>query len=79
MNNNTYVVKVSKKGQIVIPVEVRRKFNIKDKVIIRVEGNEIKIIPVVPLEEIFGIDGEKMKKVAIEISKERLREIRHEE
>jgi len=52
MNNNTYIVKVSKKNQINILVKVRRKFNVKDKVIIRVEDNEIKIIPVIPLKSI---------------------------
>jgi len=73
-----YIVKVSRKGQIAIPVEIRRKFGIEDKVLIRVEDGEIKIIPVIPLEKLFGADGEVMKEVAIEISEERMREIKNE-
>lgn len=70
-----YVVRVSKKGQIVIPAEIRRVFGIRDRVVVRVEDGEIKIIPVKPMEELFGVDGEAMKRVALEISRERLREI----
>lgn len=70
-----YVVRVSKKGQIVIPAEIRRVFGIRDRVVVRVEDGEIKIIPVKPMEELFGVDGEAMKRVALEISGERLREI----
>jgi len=73
-----YVVKVSKKGQIVIPVEVRRKFNIGDKVVIIVDENSIRIIPLRSLEELFGVDGEAMREVAKEIVEERLEEIKRE-
>ena len=73
-----FVVKVSKKGQVVIPIEIRRKFNIKDRVIIRVDEEGIKVIPLIPLEEMFGIDGDVMKNIAKEIIKERLEEISHE-
>ena len=73
-----FVVKVGRKGQVVIPVEIRRKYGIKNKVVIRADEDGVKIIPVISLEEMFGIDGEVMKDVAKEIVKERLEEIRRE-
>ena len=73
-----YIVKVSGKGQIAIPVELRRKFGIEDKILIRVEGKEIKIIPIISMEKLFGADGEVMREVAMEISEERMREIKNE-
>ncbi|MCY0867862.1 MAG: AbrB/MazE/SpoVT family DNA-binding domain-containing protein [Desulfurococcus sp.] len=78
IESKEYIVRVSRKGQIVIPVEVRRAFGIKDRVAVRVEDGEIKIIPVKPMEELFGVDGEAMKRVALEVSEERLREIENE-
>ncbi|OYT40267.1 MAG: AbrB family transcriptional regulator [Desulfurococcales archaeon ex4484_58] len=73
-----YVVKVSRKGQIVIPVEIRRRFGISDKVVIRVDESGIRIIPLKPLDELFGVDGEIMKEVAREIVRERLEEVKRE-
>ncbi len=74
-----FVVKVSKKGQVVIPVEIRRKFNIRDRVVIKADEEGIRIIPLVPLEELFGADGDVMRDVAREIVRERLEELRREE
>ena len=74
-----FVVKVSKKGQVVIPIEIRRRYNIKDKVVIKVDEEGIKIIPLMSLKEMFGIDGEIMKIIAKEIVKERMEEIKREE
>ncbi len=71
-----YVVKVSRKGQIVIPVEIRKKFGIDDRVVIRVDENGIKIIPLRSIEELFGVDGDVMREVAREIVRERLEEVR---
>ncbi len=79
MPRKDFIVKVSSKGQIVIPVEIRRRFNIKDKVLVRVEGNEIKIIPIIPLEDLFGVDGDAMRDVAREIVEERRAELRLEQ
>ena len=79
MPRKDFIVKVSSKGQIVIPVEIRRRFNIKDKVLVRVEGNEIKIIPIIPLEDLFGVDGDAMRDVAREIVEERRDELRLEQ
>ena len=73
-----FVIKVGRKGQIVIPAEIRRRYGIRDKVVIEVSGEGLKIIPLYPLEEMFGIDGEVMKEVAREIVEERLEEIKRE-
>ncbi len=72
-----FVVKVSKKGQVVIPAEIRWKYNIKDKVVIKADEEGIKIIPLIPLEEMFGVDGDVMKDIAKEIVRERLEEVKH--
>lgn len=69
-----FVVKVSRKGQIVIPAEIRRKYGIRDKVIVEAGEDGIKIIPLIPLEELYGVDGDIMKDVAVEIVKERREE-----
>jgi len=72
-------MKVSRKGQVVIPAEIRRKFNIRDRVVIRVDEGVIKIIPFMSLEDLFGVDGDIMKVVAREIVEERMEEIKREE
>ncbi len=70
-----YVLRVSRKGQVVIPAELRRRFNIKSKVILKVEDGGIKIIPFTDLKDAFGIDGDKMIKVAKAILAEKKREL----
>jgi AbrB family looped-hinge helix DNA binding protein len=79
MNLKRYVVKVSRKGQIVIPAEIRKKFNIRDKVVLEADDKGIRIIPLIPLEELFGVDGEVMREIAREIVRERLEEVKDEE
>jgi len=71
-----YIVKVSRKGQVVIPVKIRKKYNIRDKVVIKADEEGIKIIPLIPLDEMFGIDGDIMREIAKEIIEERLEEIK---
>ena len=70
-----YVLRVSSKGQVVIPAELRRKFNIKSKVILKVEDGEMRIIPFTDLKDAFGIDGRKMIKVAKSILADKKREL----
>ena len=69
-----YVVKVSSKGQIVIPAPIRRKYKIRDRVVVTVTDKGIKITPLVPLEELFGADGQIMREIAREIVEERKKE-----
>ena len=73
-----YVLHVSSKGQVVIPAEVRRKFNIKSKVILKIEDEEIKLIPFMDLKDAFGLDGDKMIEVAKSLLADKKREIKLE-
>ena len=73
-----YVLRVSSKGQVVIPAEVRRKFNIKSKVILKIEDKEIKLIPFMDLKDAFGLDGDKMIEVAKSLLADKKREIKLE-
>ena len=68
-------VRVSTKGQVVIPVEIRRKFNIKKMVAFKEHKGKVYIEPVMTMEDAFGIGGEGMYEVAREISKDRINEI----
>ena len=74
-----YVLRVSRKGQVVIPAEVRKRFNIKSRIILRVEDGEIKIYPFIDLRDAFGIDGEKMYEVAKALLRDKKRELGLEE
>ncbi len=68
-------VRVSTRGQVVIPIEIRRKFNIRRMVEFREERGRIYILPLMAFEDAFGIDGEGMYEVAREISRARRKEI----
>lgn len=69
------MVRVSSKGQVVIPIDIRKKFNIKKMVAFKEERGKIYIEPVMTFEDAFGIDGEGMYEVAREISKARRKEV----
>ena len=71
-----FVVRVSRKGQIVIPAEIRRKYGIRDRVVVEVGEDGIRIVPLIPLEELYGVDGDRMREVAREIVRERREEAR---
>jgi len=74
-----YVVKVSRKGQVVIPVELRRKFGIAREVAFIEENNKVTVVPMIAMEDAFGIDGEVMREIAREISASRRKELELEE
>jgi AbrB family looped-hinge helix DNA binding protein len=69
------VARVSRKGQVVIPAELRKKLSITRLVVIREEGGKIVMEPVMSMEDAFGIDGEKMREIAREISGDRRAEV----
>jgi len=73
-----YIVKVSEKGQVVIPVGIRRKFGIKREIAFIDEEDRVTLVPFTPMEEAFGIDGDVMREIAREISEARRRELRLE-
>lgn len=59
------VYTITEKGTVTIPAEIRRKYNLrKGSRVEFVETDEgILIIPVVPLEELYGVDGKDREKV----------------
>lgn len=66
---------VTRKGQVTIPVQQRKKFGIREgmKMLIR-EGSEgIELIPVTPIEDLAGIDA---GKVSLEDMRKKLDESR---
>ncbi len=68
------LARVSSKGQVVIPAELRRKLKITRLVVISEERGKVVVRPTMSLEDAFGIDGKKMREVAREISADRRRE-----
>ncbi len=70
--------RVSSKGQVVIPAELREKLKIARTVLIREGGGKIVIEPWVSMEEAFGSGGREMIDAAIEISGDRRREVESE-
>ncbi|MCD6195298.1 MAG: AbrB/MazE/SpoVT family DNA-binding domain-containing protein [Staphylothermus sp.] len=73
-------VKVHKKGLIVIPADVRRRFGISEGSYIEliVDNDGIRIIVPKSLREAFGVDGEKAIEVARMISSSRKFEVEKE-
>jgi len=66
------IVKVSTKGQLIIPVHIRKKLNIKPhtKLELHLEGEKIVAYPV-PEDPIRALRGAlKLRKPAVEIMKE---------
>ena len=70
--------RVSSKGQVVIPAELRRRLKITRTVLIREDGGKIVMEPWVSMEEAFGSSGKEMIDAAIEISRDRRREVESE-
>jgi len=56
------VVKVTRKGQITIPADYRRKYKIREgaKVIFKDKNGKLIIEPITPIEDLAGIDAEKV-------------------
>ena len=55
-------VLVTRKGQVTIPVEHRKKFGIREgmRVAVTDTGDGILIKPIIPLQDLAGIDAGKM-------------------
>lgn len=75
-----YRVKVHRKGLIVIPAEVRRRFGICEGSYLElvVEDNSLRLIIPRDLRSAFGVDGERAVKVARLISASRRVEVEKE-
>ena len=61
-----------------MPAELREKLKITRTVLIKEEGGKIVIEPWVSMEEAFGSGGKEMIDAAIEISRDRSREVEPE-
>jgi AbrB family looped-hinge helix DNA binding protein len=75
---------VTEKGTVTIPAEIRKKYGLKKGSVVEfIETDEgILLIPVVPLEELFGIDKarkEEIYQIIRELQEERRREASEEE
>ncbi|RLF07998.1 MAG: AbrB family transcriptional regulator [Thermoprotei archaeon] len=72
-----YRVKVHKKGLIVIPAEVRRRFGIYENSYLElvVDDNGIRLVVPKDLRDAFGMDGDKALEVIKLIHESRRREI----
>jgi len=68
-------VLVTRKGQVTIPVEHRRKFGIREgmRVVVKDAGDGILIKPITPLQDLAGIDA---GKVAISEMRKKLNAMR---
>ena len=73
-------VKVHKKGLIVIPAEIRRRFGIVEGSYLElvVEGERVLVLVPKSLKDAFGVDGEKALTVAKLINASRRLELESE-
>lgn len=72
------LARVSSKGQVVIPAKMRKKLGRPKTVLIREEKGKIIMEPALSFMEAFGTGGNEMHQVALEISKDRRREVESE-
>jgi AbrB family looped-hinge helix DNA binding protein len=72
------IAKISSKGQIVIPVAIRKKLGSPKAMIIEEDDGKVILVPTLTFEEAFGIDGRVGAKIASEISRDRRREVESE-
>ncbi len=72
------IVRVTRKGQVTIPVEQRRKYCIKQgmRLLVKDSDQGILLSPVTPLEDLAGIDA---GRVTVEEMKRRLDRMRSED
>jgi AbrB family looped-hinge helix DNA binding protein len=72
------IVKVTRKGQVTIPVEQRRRLSIRVgmNLLVRDSPQGILLSPVTPLEDLAGVDA---GKISIEEMKRRLDKMRSED
>jgi AbrB family looped-hinge helix DNA binding protein len=69
------LARVSSKGQVVIPANIRRKHKITKTVLIKEEKGKIILERAKSFEESFGDGGEAARQAAIEISLDRRKEV----
>ena len=59
------IVLVTRKGQVTIPASKRKKYGIKEgmRVLVKEAAGGILITPITPIEELAGIDADKVSMV----------------
>jgi antitoxin PrlF len=72
------IVKVTRKGQVTIPVDQRKRFSIREgmKLVVRDSPQGILLSPVTPIEDLAGVDA---GTVSVEEMKKRLDKMRSED
>lgn len=74
-------VTVTSRGMVTIPAKLRKKLNIKDgtKMIVRKHELGLLYIPVIDLDDLFGIDSKKLgHEIIQEIQRDRRKERKEE-
>jgi AbrB family looped-hinge helix DNA binding protein len=68
-------VLVTRKGQVTIPASKRRKYGIKEgmRVLVRDSGEGVLITPIIPIEDLAGVDA---GKVSLEQMRKELDDLR---
>ena len=72
------IAKVSSKGQIVIPADIRKKLGSPKAMTIEERNGRVILVPTLTFQEAFGVDGKAGAQIASEISKDRRREVESE-
>lgn len=72
------LVSLSSKGQVVIPAKMRKKLGKPRTLLLREEGGKIILEPALSFKDAFGTGGREAEKIAVEISKDRRREVESE-
>lgn len=69
------IVKVTRKGQITIPANCRKKYKIREglRVAFKDEGGKLIIEPITPIEELAGVDAGKIRITAAKKMLDRMR------
>lgn len=72
------LARVSSKGQVVIPAQIRKKLKITSTVIVDEEKGKVVMKPALSFEEAFGSGGDGLTKAARDLHKDRRREVESE-
>ena len=72
------LVSVSSKGQVVIPARIRKKLGSPKMYLVKEDGGKIILEPALSFSDAFGTGGREATEIAMEISKDRRREVESE-
>jgi len=72
------LVPVSSKGQVVIPAKIRKKLGKPRTMLVREEKGKVILEPAITFRDAFGTGGREAAEIAVEISRDRRREVESE-